>query len=390
MPKFNAPIDLNKSELRNAVVQNLASAPASPLAGQIYYSTASNALFFYNGTTFTQLASGSTPQATASAVGTVQLAGDLGGTGTTATAPVITNLAITTAKIAANAVTIGKLDTTSVTLDVIGAPAADVNLNSHKITSLATPTSNTDAATKAYVDTTAQGLSPKPSARVETTGGETYTIASGTVTQITGTTVNGVSPAVNDRILIMHAPAASGAGGGAGTAATNQPGNGLYIVTGNTTNLSVSRDTTMSGTNAPAGAYVFVETDSAGYVVSTPSTNAAFTYGTGTIQWTQFSGAGEITAGTGLTKTGNTLSLSKPVPAVYTTTITGTGAATSFTVTPSQTPTLTGAWQVTTISQSTGAIEYCDVSINQATNVITITFTTAPANGTVYSVIVVG
>jgi hypothetical protein len=88
-------------------------------------------------------------------------------------------------------------------------------------------------------------------------------------------------------------------------------------VTSNTTNLAVSRVADMTGTNAPAGAFTFVEAGntsaSAGFVVSAPSSSVAFTYGTTAMAWTQFSGAGEITAGTGLAKSGNVLSLSTPV-----------------------------------------------------------------------------
>jgi len=42
-------IDLNKNELQNAVVQNLAASPGSPKAGQIWYNSTDHLIYFYNG-----------------------------------------------------------------------------------------------------------------------------------------------------------------------------------------------------------------------------------------------------------------------------------------------------------------------------------------------------
>jgi len=215
------------------------------------------------------------------------------------------------------------------TLDVIATqepPVAAWGNAGFKITNGATPTASTDFAIKSYVDAVAQGLSVKPSAQEATTGAETFTIVAGSVTVIAGTVVDGISPAVNDRIAILHAPAATGAGAGIGTAPTSEPANGIYVVTANVTNLTVSRATDMNtGTQVP-GAFVFVEEGtenaSAGYVVVGVG---PFTIGTTAIQWTQFSGAGEILAGTGITKVGNTLSLTNPV----TVALGGTGQATA-------------------------------------------------------------
>ena len=48
--KVLTDLDLNKNEIQNAVVQNLASAPSSPVAGQEYFNTTDNKKYIWNGT----------------------------------------------------------------------------------------------------------------------------------------------------------------------------------------------------------------------------------------------------------------------------------------------------------------------------------------------------
>ena len=99
-----------------------------------------------------------------------------------------------------------KADTVAATylpkLNGITGPDGDVAFATNKITGLGDPTNAQDAATKAYVDASAQGLDVKESVRVASTANMDIAGASNDLN--TGETLDGVTLATGDRVLVKN------------------------------------------------------------------------------------------------------------------------------------------------------------------------------------------
>lgn len=169
----------------------------------------------------------------------------------------------------------------------LAAPTSSFSMNSQKITSLATPTSDSDAATKAYVDAATAGLNVHASVQAATTAN--ITLASALEN---GDTLDGVTLATGNRVLVKNQ--------------TDKTENGIYVVKASgAPDRATDYDT---AGEVDAGDFIFVEAGTANGKTGYVQTNVITTVGSDNIEFTQFSGAGTYSAGTGLTLTGTTFS----------------------------------------------------------------------------------
>ena len=150
-----------------------------------------------------------------------------------------------------------------------------------------TPTADAHFATKGYVDGVSQGLDIKGSCVAATTGNITISTALNN-----GDTLDGVSLSTNDRVLVKDQSTASE--------------NGIYVV-----GSSPARADDLAAGADAAGMFTFVEQGTVnadnGFVCT--SNKGSAVVGTNNLAFAQFSGAGQITAGDGLDKSANTLSV---------------------------------------------------------------------------------
>lgn len=203
-----------------------------------------------------------------------------------------------------------EISSTNANGDIILNPngTGAIDVSGARITGLATPTNSSDAVTKAYVDTIAEGLHVHASVAAATTDTLTALTSNGTVTYSNGTngvgatltlqnaltTLDGYTLQNNDRILVKDQ--------------VTKAHNGIYIWATGGTVLTRAVDFD-SASEIQGGDFTFVTNGSLYNSTGWVQSDTVATVGTSDINWIQFSGAGTYIAGNGLSLTGSTFSV---------------------------------------------------------------------------------
>jgi hypothetical protein len=149
------------------------------------------------------------------------------------------------------------------------------------------PSSDLHAATKAYVDAATAGLNVHAAVQAATTANVTLASA-----LENGDTLDGVTLATGNRVLVKNQ--------------TDKTENGIYVV--KASGAPDRADDYNTAGEVDAGDFIFVEAGTANGKTGYVQTNVITTVGSDNIEFTQFSGTGTYSAGTGLTLTGTTFS----------------------------------------------------------------------------------
>jgi hypothetical protein len=188
---------------------------------------------------------------------------------------------------AAANIALTKLAKVPITPDGATAFTATQSMGGFILSNLGTPVAASDAARKDYVDNVAQGLAPKASVRV---------VATTNVSQTGTQTIDGVALSAGDTVLCIGQ--------------TTGSQNGSWVVAAGAWTRTVDFADVNDAVRSP---YWFVGEGTANAGSGWVMTTWPYTIGTTSLVYTQFTGAGEIIAGNGLQKSGNTLSINTAV-----------------------------------------------------------------------------
>ena len=291
--KFVTNLDLNQNQLLNATFEVLAADPGSSnFEGRMYYNSTDDTIRYYTGSAWKKLVTGLT--AGGSYTDAISFSESSG------TVTITLNLADTDSAGLLSASFWNDLNDATSENTASKLVKRDANGN----IKVATPTDAAHAATKGYVDAARSGLDVKASVRAATTA----TVNLSTDVD-NGSIIDGVTLATGDRILVKDQ----------GVSGVAHVDNGIYVVaaSGAPTRATDANGTADTGT-VTSGLFTFVEEGTAngdsGFVLATDGT---ITVGSTALLFTQFSGTGQITAGSGLDKDGSTLNVNYDDVTIY-------------------------------------------------------------------------
>lgn len=277
--KFLTNIDLNQNQLINATFEVLATDPnTGNFDGRLIFNSTEGVIKVYD----------------AGIPGWRKMVASVASAGTYSTALTVSesNGAVTITPNLATSASAGLLSSSdfSKLADATSEATASklVIRDANSQAKFGTPTDDAHAATKSYVDSARSGLDVKQSVRAATTA--PINLASDL--EAGDTLDTNVTLVAGDRVLVKNQSTASE--------------NGIYVV--QASGAAVRATDFDSNAEVTPGAFTFVEEGAtnadSGWVLTT---NGTINVGVTGLAFAQFSGAGQVTAGAGLTKTGNTL-----------------------------------------------------------------------------------
>lgn len=370
--KFLVDLDLNQNELQNVAIQNLATDPASGVAGQIYYNTAIGKYKYYDGSEWKVVGVGD------SYVTSVGVANDTDGGLSVSGSPITSS----------GTITIGHSNVLSSAQTTSGLYPIKIDKNGH-ITEYG---SAVDLST--YAPLASPALTGTPTAPTATSGTNTDQIA----------TTAFVTDALSGVVGSMKFKGTVGTGGTAGTTLPTtgvKVGDTYKIVTDGTYagqaakvgDIFIATATTPTWAYVPSGDDTDVTQVNAGAGLNTTSDDTSVDGGSITTTGTLYLTKTAVTPGTyqGITvdKYGRVTAASNQGYSTlqkYSSTITGDATETSFTITHN----LSSRDVIVQVYDGTTYEEVIVDITRTSTSAVTIDFATAPTTGKTYRVVCIG